>query len=143
MAPPFKLSSCRLLSVEGRAAGDRSRQSRANQGQEGHTLWQRFSKGLVVEMPYAMELAACSEPNSCPQTEICQTEHRRFEWGVSSDRPCSLSFTHKGVPFPLHSQTTYVCSTTLFLPLWLDARDGTCLWYSRMCHRTCVLGTSR
>ncbi len=98
MAPPFKCSSCRLLSVKGSAAGDRSQPS---QGQEGHPLWQFFSKELVVDRAYTMELAACSEPNSGPKTETCESEHRRFEGGFSFDMPCSLSFTHRGDQFPL------------------------------------------
>jgi hypothetical protein len=87
MHQPFKSSSCRLLSVEGSAAGDRSRPS---QGQQGPPLWQNFSKGLVVEMACTMELAACCEPNSGPKTETCDSEHGRFEGGVSFDVPCSL-----------------------------------------------------
>jgi hypothetical protein len=77
--------------VEGSAAGDRSRPS---QGQEGHPLWQIFSKRLVVETAYTMELAACSEPNSGPKTETCESEHGRFKGGGSFDVPCCLSFTH-------------------------------------------------
>ena len=87
--------------MEGSAAGDRSRQSRPSQGQQGPPLWQIFSKGLVVEMAYTMELAACSEPNSGPKTVTCESEHRRFEGGSSAERPFSLSFTHKRVLFPL------------------------------------------
>jgi hypothetical protein len=64
MPPSSKSSSCKLRSVKGSAAGDRSRPS---QGQEGHPLWQMFSKGLVIEIAYAMELAACSEPTSGPK----------------------------------------------------------------------------
>jgi hypothetical protein len=79
MPPSFKSSSCKLLSVKGSAAGDRSRQGRPSQGQEGPPIWQKNSKGLVVEMAYTMELAACSEPNSGPKTETCESEHRRFE----------------------------------------------------------------
>jgi hypothetical protein len=61
----------------------------------------KFFQKRVVEIAYTIELAACSEPNSGPKTETCESGHRRFEGGVSFDVPCSLYFTHKGVPFPL------------------------------------------
>jgi hypothetical protein len=44
-------------------------------------------------MAYTMELAACSEPNSGPKKETCESEHRRFEGGgylLTGRAPCHL-----------------------------------------------------